>query len=194
MTTLVAGLVIFFAVHTFTMFRGAREQLVAKLGALPYRGLYSLISIAGFVLLVMGYADAPRIAVWAPPIWMRHITMLLMLPVFILLPAMYLPGYIKARVKNPMLIAVKTLGVRPPSDQRRPGVDTVIRFVSRLLRGRSDRGQTHGPQSGRGRTQGGLRRRRRGGGPRHLRSHRGLGPRLHRWRPRHGFVSGASGA
>ncbi|MCZ6895411.1 MAG: NnrU family protein [Gammaproteobacteria bacterium] len=108
MTTLVAGLVIFFAVHTFTMFRGARDQLVAKLGPLPYRGLYSLISIAGFVLLVMGYADAPRIAVWAPPIWMRHVTMLLMLPVFILLPAMYLPGYIKARVKNPMLIAVKT--------------------------------------------------------------------------------------
>lgn len=108
MTLLVAGLAIFFAAHSFTMFRGARAQLVERLGALPYRGLFSLVSLAGFVLVVMGYGDAPRIPVWAPPPFMRHLTMLFMLPVFVLLVSAYLPGHIKARVKNPMLMALKT--------------------------------------------------------------------------------------
>ena len=108
MTLLVAGLVVFFAAHSFCMFRNARAALVDRLGALPYRALFSLVSLAGFVAIVMGYGDAPRIAIWSPPAWTRHVTMLLMVPVFILLVAAYLPCNIKARLRNPMLIAVKT--------------------------------------------------------------------------------------
>lgn len=108
MTLLIVGLAIFFAVHTFTMFRDARQRAVDRLGALPYRGLYSLISLGGFVLLVMGYGDAPKIALWAPPVWTRHVAMVLMIPVFVLLVAANVPGNIKARLGNPMLIAVKT--------------------------------------------------------------------------------------
>lgn len=108
MLELTAGLVVFFAAHTFSMFRDARAALVARLGALPYRGLYSLVSLVGFVLIVHGYAHAPRINVWLPPIALRHVTMLLMVPVFVLLTAAYVPGHIKARVGNPMLMALKT--------------------------------------------------------------------------------------
>jgi uncharacterized membrane protein len=108
MAVLVTGLIIFFAAHAFPMFRGPRDRLAARLGALPYRGLFSLVSLTGFVLLVMGYGDAPRVDLWAPPGWTRHVTMLLMLPVFIMLTAAYVPGHIKARLKNPMLLAVKT--------------------------------------------------------------------------------------
>ena len=108
MTMLVAGLAIFFAAHTFTMFRGARQSLLDRLGAMPYRGLYSLVALGGFILIVMGYGDATRIELWAPPAWMRHLTMLLMLPVFVMFAAAYLSGHIKARLKNPMLIALKT--------------------------------------------------------------------------------------
>jgi uncharacterized membrane protein len=108
MTTLVLGLVVFFAAHSFSMARGARAALIGRIGALPYRLLFSLVSLAGFVAIVIGFGDAPRVAVWAPPGWMRHLTMLLMLPVFVLLVAANVPGNIKARVGNPMLIAVKT--------------------------------------------------------------------------------------
>ncbi|MEQ8660217.1 MAG: NnrU family protein [Gammaproteobacteria bacterium] len=108
MTLLVLGLLVFFTVHSFSMFRDARAALVGRIGALPYRLVFSLLSLAGFVAIVIGYGDAPRIAVWAPPVWLRHVTMLLMLPVFVLLAAAYLPCNIKARVRNPMLIAVKT--------------------------------------------------------------------------------------
>ena len=106
MLELTAGLVLFFATHAFSMFRDARAALVARLGTLPYRGLYSLISLAGLLLIVHGYAQAPHLAVWLPPAGLRHLTMLLMLPVFMLLAAAYLPGHIKARVGNPMLMAL----------------------------------------------------------------------------------------
>ncbi len=108
MTLLLTGLLLFFAAHTFSMFRGPRQRVVDTLGALPYRGLYSLVSLTGFVLIVMGYGDAPRIAVWTPPAVLRPIALLVMLPVFVLLVAAYVPGHIKARLRNPMLIALKT--------------------------------------------------------------------------------------
>lgn len=108
MLELTAGLVLFFAAHGFSMFRDARAALVLRLGALPYRGLYSLVSLAGFALIVHGYGHAPRIDVWLPPAALRHVTMLLMLPVFVLLAAAYVPGHIKARLGNPMLLALKS--------------------------------------------------------------------------------------
>ncbi len=106
MFELIAGLAVFFAAHTFTLLRDVRGALVARLGALPYRGLYSLISLFGFVLIVHGYGQAPRIDVWLPPSALRHLTALLMLPVFVLLAAAYVPGYIKAKLRNPMLLAL----------------------------------------------------------------------------------------
>ena len=108
MLELTAGLAIFFAAHTFTMFRQARETLVKRLGALPYRGLYSLVSLLGFALIVHGYGQAPRIDVWLPSPGLRHLTLLLMVPAFVLLAAAYLPGHIKATVRNPMLLALVT--------------------------------------------------------------------------------------
>ncbi len=44
---------------------------------------------------------------WSPPAWGRHVTLALMLPVFILLLATYLPGRISAAVGHPMILAVK---------------------------------------------------------------------------------------
>ncbi|MEX2482905.1 MAG: NnrU family protein [Gammaproteobacteria bacterium] len=107
MTLLMSGLVAFFAAHSFTMFREPRARLIERIGPLPYRGLHSLVSLAGFIAIVIGYGDAPRIDLWAPPVWLRPFAMMLMLPVFVLLAAAYLPCNIKARVRNPMLLAVK---------------------------------------------------------------------------------------
>jgi uncharacterized membrane protein len=107
---LILGLVIFLGVHSVEIvsptFRG---RALARHGERAYKGIYSLLSIVGFVLLIWGYGLARQnpILVYAPPIWMRHLTLLLMLPVFPLLLAAYLPGRIKAAVKHPMLAAVK---------------------------------------------------------------------------------------
>lgn len=110
MLYLILGLVIFLGVHSVEIVSPTfRSRAVARLGEGPYKGIYSLLSIVGFVLLIWGYGVARQhpILVYAPPLWMRHLTLLLMLPVFPLLLAAYLPGRIKAAVKHPMLIAVK---------------------------------------------------------------------------------------
>ncbi|WP_186399579.1 NnrU family protein [Stappia sp. P2PMeth1] len=115
MTLLVLGLVVFFGVHLLPMMTGLRERLRARFGAGPYRILFSIGSIVGFVLLVYGYgaarAEGPAI-LYYPPVWLRHLTTLLMLPVFVLLVASGGPiGRIKMVVKHPMVLAVKIWAV-----------------------------------------------------------------------------------
>jgi uncharacterized membrane protein len=110
MLYLILGLVIFLGVHSVEIFSPTfRNRAVARLGEKGYKGIYSVLSIIGFVLLVWGYGVARQhpVLVYAPPLWMRHLTLLLMLPVFPLLLAAYLPGRIKAAVKHPMLAAIK---------------------------------------------------------------------------------------
>jgi len=110
MTMLILGLAIFLGLHSIAFAApGLRAGAVAKLGEGGWKGLYAIVSIIGLVLLVRGFAEARESAVvlYAPPAWMRHVTFLLMLPVFPLILAAYFPGRIKAALKHPMLAAVK---------------------------------------------------------------------------------------
>jgi uncharacterized membrane protein len=106
---LIVGLIIFLGIHSISIVAPAfRDRLAARLGNGPWRGVYSLISLVGFVLLIWGYGLARRegVVLYSPPFWTRHLTAVLMLPVFPLLFAPYLPGRIKAALKHPMLLAV----------------------------------------------------------------------------------------
>jgi uncharacterized membrane protein len=111
MTYLIAGLIIFLGVHALPMRPVLRARMRERLGELGYKAAFSLASLLGFVLIVYGYglarAAGPAV-LYSPPVWMSHITMLLMVPVFVLLVAAYAPtGNIKARTKHPMILAVK---------------------------------------------------------------------------------------
>ena len=59
MTLLVLGLALFLGVHTLTTLRPARAGLIGRLGEGPYKGLYSLVSAAGLVLIVVGCLVGP---------------------------------------------------------------------------------------------------------------------------------------
>jgi uncharacterized membrane protein len=110
MAVLIAGLVIFLGVHSIAIVSpGLRAGALARLGEGGWKGVYTLVSIAGFVLLVWGFGLAREspVVLYTPPTWMRHVTFLFMLPVFPLLLAAYLPGRIKTATKHPMLAAVK---------------------------------------------------------------------------------------
>ncbi|HTC06252.1 MAG TPA: NnrU family protein, partial [Xanthobacteraceae bacterium] len=91
--------------------RNERAVLVARFGEWPYRGLFSLVSIVGIVLIAYGFASyraAGFITVWNPPAWTRHIVEALMWPASIMIVAAYIPGNIKRVLKHPMLAGVKT--------------------------------------------------------------------------------------
>ena len=108
MTLLVLGIIVFLGVHLLPTFPDVRERLIGRMGENGYRALFSILSLLGFVLIVWGFARAPVIQVWSPPNWTRYVAIVLMVPVFILLIAAYVPGQIKAKVKHPFLVAIKT--------------------------------------------------------------------------------------
>ncbi|ODU98070.1 MAG: protein NrnU [Rubrivivax sp. SCN 70-15] len=111
MTAFILGLVIFLGVHSVRIVaEGWRAGLRERLGANAWKGLYSLVAIAGFVLLVWGYAQARQtpVVLWPVQIWARHLAALLVLVAFVLLAAAYVPrNGIKARLHHPMVLAVK---------------------------------------------------------------------------------------
>ena len=98
MTLLILGLLIFLGTHVFTLAREPRAALVERMGEGPYKGLYSLASLAGIVLFSIGYGQyraAGYIPVWDPPVWTRHLSLLLVWFAFVFFVAAYLPGRIK---------------------------------------------------------------------------------------------------
>jgi uncharacterized membrane protein len=110
MVYLIIGLVLFLGVHSVEIFSSTfRANAIARMGERPWKLLYTLISIVGFVLIIWGYGQARQdpILLYAPPVWMRHVSALIMLPVFPLILAAYMPGRIKTALKHPMLAAVK---------------------------------------------------------------------------------------
>ena len=110
MSVLILGLVLFLGVHSTRIFAdGWRTAMIRRLGAGKWKGLYTLLSLAGFGLLVWGFGLARQqpVALWSPPFFMRHVAWLLTLIAFILLAATYVPrNAIKARLHHPMVLAV----------------------------------------------------------------------------------------
>ena len=111
MALLILGLVLFLGVHLVRVLaEGARTRFIAQRGENAWKGMYSVLSILGFVLLIYGYGLARQqpVVLWTPPTWTRHLAALLTLPAFVLLVAAYVPGNgIKARVHHPMVLGVK---------------------------------------------------------------------------------------
>lgn len=107
MTLLIIGIIVLIGIHLVPACPAWRDRLIERFGLIGYRTLFSVVSTLGLILLIYGFAHAPHVSVWTPPSWTRHIAMLLMLPVFPLLLASYLPGDIKAKVRHPMLAAIK---------------------------------------------------------------------------------------
>jgi len=107
---LIVGVVVFFAAHLYSSFRSriSGRDIKVRMGDVKYMGLYSLISGAGFVLMLWGYGLArPSREIYTPPNWGVHVNMGLMLPALILLMAAYGPrGHIKQFVKHPMLLSI----------------------------------------------------------------------------------------
>ena len=111
MFALILGIVVFLGAHSAKAFPGLRDGLISSLGEVGYKVLHSVVSLAGFVLLVWGfgqYRSAGLIPVWTPPEGMRHLTMTLMWFAFVSLASMNpAPGRIRGWLRHPMLVAIK---------------------------------------------------------------------------------------
>jgi uncharacterized membrane protein len=107
---MILGLVLFLGAHTFTTQRKSRARLIGAMGEGGYKIGYTVVSLAGLVLIVWGFAHYRADAfwpIWTPPTFLKHINIALMLPAVILVVAAYLRGRIYTAVKHPMLAGVK---------------------------------------------------------------------------------------
>lgn len=111
MALLIAGLILFLAAHSMRVFADDwRTRMIERLGELKWKGVVTLLSIAGFILLIVGYGEARMtpLVLWEPPVWTRHLALLLNLLAFVLLAAAYVPrNSIKAKIGHPMIAGVK---------------------------------------------------------------------------------------
>jgi uncharacterized membrane protein len=110
MAILALGLVIFLGLHSIRIVADdGRAKAIARLGEGPWKGIYSVLSVIGFVLIIWGFAQARYGAplLWAPPVWTRHIAILLMLFSMILLSGYaFKRSHIAVAVHHPMVWGV----------------------------------------------------------------------------------------
>jgi len=114
MKLMLLGLLVFLGTHLFTTMRVARAGVIAKIGESPYKIIYALISIIGVVMVGYGFgawrsAGSPQL--WFPPVWMKHLAILLVLFACICITSAYPPTHLRVWLKHPMLVGVKTWAV-----------------------------------------------------------------------------------
>jgi uncharacterized membrane protein len=111
---MIIGLAVFLGSHTLVTLRPQRVAVIARVGEGAYKGLFSLVSLVGILLIGYGFAlyrAGGYIDIWMPPRWTRHVTELLVWPAIIAIVAAYVPGQIKRVLKHPMLVGVKLWAV-----------------------------------------------------------------------------------
>ena len=114
LSLLILGLILFLGPHLVVTLRPQRAALIARLGQAGYKGLFSVLSLAGLYLAGKGfglYEAAGPLVLWTPPAWLWPVNQVLMLVACIAVAATYLRGAIKRWLKHPMLVAVKAWAV-----------------------------------------------------------------------------------
>jgi uncharacterized membrane protein len=112
MMLLIVGLILFLGIHLLPTSPEVRNGLHYRLGAGTYKLVFSVVSLIGFAIIVLGYHKmqlhpGKNPVLWDPPVWTRHIALLLMLPSMIFLVASNVPSRIRSAVKHPLLLSIK---------------------------------------------------------------------------------------
>ncbi len=106
MGVLIGGLVLFIGIHVLPTFRGVRAALAARLGEGGYKALFSLIALAGLVLIVVGFGRAPQEQIFVPSETAHTFLPVAMAVAFVLVAVGNLPGRIRQAMRHPMLTGV----------------------------------------------------------------------------------------
>lgn len=115
MLLLILGLIVFLGIHSVRIVAPQwRDARLAAMGESGWKGVYSLVSLAGLVMIVWGFSIARGETgmLYYPPAWTRHIAMALMLFAFVALMVSVLPaGRLKPALKHPTLVSTKAWAV-----------------------------------------------------------------------------------
>lgn len=111
MTLLIIGLIIFLGSHSCRIFAESwRNNMIDRLGEVKWKGLYTIVSLIGLVIVVIGYGQARQnpVVLWQPATYLLHIAVLLNLVAFIFLAGSSPSNNaIRLKLKHPMILGVK---------------------------------------------------------------------------------------
>lgn len=112
MSLLIAGVALWSIAHLFKAATPAlRDRVEQRVGAGPYRGLFSLVIVASLVLIVVGWRAAPPQPVYVPPMAAGPIVAVLVLLGLILFFASNFSGNIKRFIRHPQMTGTILWGV-----------------------------------------------------------------------------------
>ncbi len=106
MTLLTIGVSLFVLSHLIPSVTPLRKALNNSMGEKAYKGVYSLIALTGFGLMIYGKAYAEFVPVWSPPSFSKHVAWLTMIPALILVVGANVPGNVKRFTAHPMMWGV----------------------------------------------------------------------------------------
>ena len=106
MSMLIAGLVLFMAIHLIPKAPRLRLSLVERLGAKPYRGAFSAVVLLSLVAVAWGFSRSPFEEIYAPPAWGHRASTILVPVALVLFAAANMPTRIRALVRHPMLLGL----------------------------------------------------------------------------------------
>lgn len=105
MALFLAGITLFCIVHLFpALAPESRENLTFKLGENPYKGIFSLLILAGLVMIVFGWKATQPSPLYGPPLGPGILPSILVLAGLILFFASQMKGYLKRTLRHPQMI------------------------------------------------------------------------------------------
>jgi len=105
MSLLIAGIILWFVVHSFPAIApNKRDALAAKLGEQPYRGVFSLVIVASLVMMVFGWKNAIPSAIYHPPMGPGILPSLLVLAGLVAFFASQMNGNLKQILRHPQMV------------------------------------------------------------------------------------------
>ena len=111
MALFLIGLIIFLGSHSTRIFAESwRNQIIDRIGEVKWKGLYTIISLIGFIIMVIGYGQARQstVVLWQPNTFLIYIALALNLIAFIFLAGSSPSNNaIRLKLKHPMILGVK---------------------------------------------------------------------------------------
>jgi len=111
MALFLVGLIIFLASHSCRIFAESwRNRMIDRIGEVKWKGSYTIISLLGFIIMVIGYGQARQetVVLWQPNTFLIYIALVLNLVAFIFLAGSSPSNNaIRLKLKHPMILGVK---------------------------------------------------------------------------------------
>jgi len=111
MALFLVGLIIFLASHSCRIFAESwRNRMIDRIGEVKWKGSYTIVSLLGFIIMVIGYGQARQetMVLWQPNTFLIYIALVLNLVAFIFLAGSSPSNNaIRLKLKHPMILGVK---------------------------------------------------------------------------------------